>query len=178
MVSWLGSCSSLYPFLRDQGVSHSSSAQAGVQTGTLKTRSGLALPVHNVSDVLKQIRQMLLSPLAPSRSVIVDAPYATFQFAHPFADRRAIPTQFPFGLALSAFAQQLDHPPHENPPLMPLERSCRCSVQLLLPFTHFVGSILHSIDSVYPMPSLFPATALEGRRTNDNGRWFWRGRGV
>src|SRR5258708_18703816 len=103
---------------------------------------------------------MFLGPLAPSRCVIVDAAYAALQLVYPFADGIPVPAQFPLRLALPSFTQHLHHPRLENPPLMPFERLGCGPIPFLLPFTQFDSSILHSIDSVYPMPSLFPVTAL------------------
>src|SRR6266852_2886619 len=98
---------------------------------------------------------MFLGPLAPSCSVIIAATYAALQLMHPLAEGIPVPAQFPLGLALPAFTQHLDHPRHENPPLMPFERPCRCPVQFLLRFTQFDGSILHSIALVYPCRAFF-----------------------
>ena len=108
--------------LHDQLPPHFGRRQAGIQTVIAKLRIGLALPIHDGTKVVEEVRQMRFGGFSPALREGIGAGDTTAQFVCSFADGRSVPAEFALGEALSTLAEFLDGARHEQTSVASFER--------------------------------------------------------
>ena len=77
------------------------------------------------------------------------------QFVHAFTDRRAIPSRFAFGAALSSGTEFADGTRHENPPCAAFQGMSGFDEERLQRVREFHGFTSRATLSVYPISGVF-----------------------
>src|SRR6516162_1945357 len=96
------------PLLLNQLLADGGSTEPGIEALRLEPRVGLALAVHDGSDVIQQVRQPLFGPQSASEREGVEANDAALQLMQPLADGVPVPAQLTLGTPLAAPAKELD----------------------------------------------------------------------
>jgi hypothetical protein len=108
--------------LHDQLFPDLGSGQPGVQASRLERGVGLALPIDDSLDVVKQLGEVFFGAFAATQTKSIEAADAAGQFVHPFADSYPIPPQFTLGAPLSMQAEEADRSRHEQTPIHTSQR--------------------------------------------------------
>jgi hypothetical protein len=113
------------PFLLLKLPSHLLGGQPRIQPLCPKSRVGLALGSHQISNVFQQTGQSLFGSQSPATGKSIGAGNPTVQFAEPFSDGDSAPTQFGLGSSLSTWPERFNGLSHETPSFRSAKRLSR-----------------------------------------------------
>ena len=109
-------------FLHDELTPNLPGGQAGIEPPVSQLWVGLALPIHDGSDVSEQVGQAGFGRFASAQMERITAGDPASQFVGSLADGFAFPAELALGEALSTFSQFLHGSGHEQTPGAAFER--------------------------------------------------------